>query len=783
MPAKLDVAVLGPVRAWTDGRPVRLGTARQRTIFAVLVAAAGQIVTPADLIAAVWGASPPSAARDNIYTYISGLRRSLTDDVLESHPTGYRLRLDPQARDVMRFETLAGQAADREEAGDRAGAAALLHDALQLWRGEPYTGCEGARFEVDRAYLNRLHLDAIERRARLLIALGDDDAVAELAGIVRAHPLHEPFHELLMRALLQAGRVGEALAAFRSAEKTFAAELGAQPGAMLRELHGQIPSINDTVPGSGELLRLAAVLGSPFDAAPLLAASGQPPADVMSQLEDALDAGVLVDTGDGLAFSDVRWAEAVVQSLAREDRLRLHRRLAEALASLGSPAAGVAVHLSAGPADVDPWLLVWAVAHLAELAEQAPARAVELGRRVLDSDLPTEHQRAALLTAHARAVFRLGGRPEHEARQALRLLQEPADRAQMHQLIAEVRIQFGDLGAASAQLTEAMADPRTPPSWRIRHRTLLARLGKAGAPYDDIAALQALWRESSGQREHQAALHHADRALALLGPRTPHAELHLDLLDNRIFSLQNLDRLDEADRTLHEAVRVGARHRLANPLALTAAVQDYWRGRWDDAVVRLSALTEDSPAIAQFGCRDPRASTLLLRGVTALINAHRGEPDATVVPGEALTTGEREHSDFLLAARAVRAEHRGDPDACLNLLAGLLDPADKTLLLPHQWLPHLVRVALQAGRVDVAERATELCAAEAARERTPARAVNALARCRALMTGDPQPALQAAKHYRTVGRIPERAAALAEAALLLGAHGDLQRLRRQEGTL
>jgi hypothetical protein len=46
------------------------------------------------------------------------------------------------------------------------------------------------------------------------------------------------------------------------------------------------------------------------------------------------------------------------------------------------------------------------------------------------------------------------------------------------------------------------------------------RQSRAGGPYDDVARLQTSWRASSARRDHEAALGHADRALALLGPRT-----------------------------------------------------------------------------------------------------------------------------------------------------------------------------------------------------------------------------------------------------------------------
>jgi hypothetical protein len=93
------------------------------------------------------------------------------------------------------------------------------------------------------------------------------------------------------------------------------------------------------------------------------------------------------------------------------------------------------------------------------------------------------------------------------------------------------------------------------------------------------------------------------------------------------------------------------------------------------------------------------------------------------------------------------------------------------MMLRHQWLPDVIRLALQVGQRDTAVRAAEICAAEAAKEKVPARAYAADARCRALMSGDVRPALLAAAQYRRVNRIPELAGTLEDIAVLLAADG------------
>jgi tetratricopeptide (TPR) repeat protein len=307
--------------------------------------------------------------------------------------------------------------------------------------------------------------------------------------------------------------------------------------------------------------------------------------------------------------------------------------------------------------------------------------------------------------------------------------------------------------------------------WRARavHDEAVA----AGQPYEAAFALQTIWLTSSIRRDHERALEHVDRALEVVRGRPALAGTYFDLLDNRMFSLQNLDRLDEAQETLRTAATFAAEQRLPAGLQVGSAVQDYWLGRWDEALAEVGAVTEDGPGITFHGQREPGAVTMLLHGVAALIALHRDARDlATAHLGAAdavpASEAERENCDFLLVARALSAEQRGRPDEALELLGPLLQPAYAPLMLRHQWLPDVLRLARNHDRPDIAHRAAEICATEASREVRPARAYAANLRCQALLLGDPGPALTAAAHYRKVGRVFELAGALEDAALLSG---------------
>ncbi|HEV8566136.1 MAG TPA: BTAD domain-containing putative transcriptional regulator [Actinoplanes sp.] len=544
-----------------------------------------------------------------------------------------------------------------------------------------------------------------------------------------------------------------------------------------------------------EMLRQAALLGVGFAIIDVAAVTGRSPFDLMSDLDEAIAANVVVDTGTELAFRHPFLRQALIESVPAADRPAMHRRAAEALARAGSSVVRVAEQLVAEAPIVDGWLVEWLVRNRDEIARRAPQIAGDLLRLALDASDPAP--RELLLIALVKLDFRRDRYPVAEAREALDIATDPADRAEMRQLLAAMRFRQGDATGAIALLRDAVDDPAVPEIWRTRHRVLLANFRRgslddldhaeraareiyaeaaAAQPYEAAFAQQTLWLTASIRRDHDRALRHIERALSIVRERPELASMCFDLLDNKMFSLQNLDRLDDAERTLGEAAEFAARHDLPASLQVATAVQAYWRGRWDDALAQISAVTDDGPGITFHGMREPGAVRMLLHGVGALAAGHRDMRDVALghlAAAEALpaSAAERESCDFLIVAQALAAEQQDRPDDALTQLAPLLQPAYAPMMLRHQWLPDIIRLALSAGRRSVAERAMEICAEEAAKEVRPARAYAADARCRALMTGDVQPARLAVAHYRQVGRLPELAATLEDAAALAAAGG------------
>ncbi|WP_410664954.1 BTAD domain-containing putative transcriptional regulator [Amycolatopsis sp. lyj-84] len=555
-------------------------------------------------------------------------------------------------------------------------------------------------------------------------------------------------------------------------------------------------------PATTDILRTASLLGAEFAVEDLAALAGKSPLEVLRDLEPATTAGVIEYAGDKLAFHHPFQRQALYGGIAEPVRAALHRRAAEALARGGAPIKRVAEQLAAEPVPVDPWLVGWLTGNHIAVSNRAPHIAADLLRGALDSTVPTREQRETLIAALVRVLFRLEKDPEAEAEQAVKTVGDKADLAQMRHVLAALRYRRGDTPGAIEALADTADDPSMPELWRTSTRTLLANfrrgtlddLGEteriarglhaeaveAGERYPAAHAQQTLWLVHSIRREHDRALTAIDAALETTGDEADLATLRFDLLDNRLFTLQNLDRLDEADATLHAGYETAARHGLPTGPQVSAAVHYYWTGRWDEALAELDSVTEDGPAITFYGVREPGAAALLLHGVAALIAGHRNERVSVRAHLEAAeahspsNSSERESCDFYLAAQAMAAEQRDRLDDALRLFAPVLRPDFAQMMLRHQWLPDVVRIALAAGNDDLAREALAVCAEEASQETVPARAAAAAARCRALIDGDPEGVLAAADHYREVRRPIELAASLEDAAELLGRTGYLE---------
>jgi predicted ATPase/DNA-binding SARP family transcriptional activator len=235
----VEIGVLGPLEVrGDDGGPIALAGARLRALLIALALDPGRVVPASRLVDAIWGDESPDRPANALQALVSRLRRVLPAGAVESHPSGYRLAVGPEAVDVTRAERLVAAGRARL-ADDPAGAADDLRRALATWRGPSLVDvADEEAFRARAVHLDDLRLAATEDRLAADLRLGRAaDATAELTALVAEHPLRERLVGLLMRALVAAGRPSDALAAYEDTRTRLVERLGTDPSAELSALH------------------------------------------------------------------------------------------------------------------------------------------------------------------------------------------------------------------------------------------------------------------------------------------------------------------------------------------------------------------------------------------------------------------------------------------------------------------------------------------------------------------------------------------------------------------
>ena len=235
--------ILGPLEVNSGDRILELGGHRQRSLLAILLIHANEVVGTDRLVAELWGDRPPSGAHNTLQSYVSRLRKVFPDDgVLQTRPPGYQLLVEPDRLDSTRFEAFMAEGRNALRSGDYAAASLALDSALALWSGNVLADFRDEPFaQAEILRLEELNVGALELQVEAELALGrHTDLVAKLEALVRAHSLRERFWEHLMLALYRCGRQADALDTYSKAQRMFAEELGLEPGSNLQRLQEQI---------------------------------------------------------------------------------------------------------------------------------------------------------------------------------------------------------------------------------------------------------------------------------------------------------------------------------------------------------------------------------------------------------------------------------------------------------------------------------------------------------------------------------------------------------------
>ncbi|WP_343449458.1 AfsR/SARP family transcriptional regulator [Micromonospora oryzae] len=310
-----SIALLGDLQVRAAEGSVSIPGIKQRLLLAALALRSGQLVSVDELVGRVWGEEPPPSARTTLRGYVRRLRSALRmagefgASIIDFDAGGYRLMIEPECVDINRFGRLRREA---RSCSDPVEEAALLAEALRLWRGRPLSGLGSARWADEIAVgLEEEILQTVERRCDLSIERDEAGMVSvEVQRLLAHYPLRETLWHRLILSLHRSGRTAEALDRYQQVRQLLADQLGVSPSATLRALYLGILSEN-TKP-SGRSGPAAAVVSVPTPTLPPDGFVGRrPELDALDHLCKDMARVVVLDGGAGVGKTALarHWAE------------------------------------------------------------------------------------------------------------------------------------------------------------------------------------------------------------------------------------------------------------------------------------------------------------------------------------------------------------------------------------------------------------------------------------------------------------------------------------------
>ncbi len=239
----IEFGVLGPLTVRRDNEPVVINAAMLRGLLTLLLHRPGQPVSVDGIVETLWTGRPPATARKTVQVYVGRLRKALGDEERIRHGQGgYTIVAAPGELDTTRFRALVDAARDAHRRGEPATADGTLTVALGLWRGTPFADLDGAGVIAEEIrLLEEQRLAALELRAAARLDLRrHQEVVADLVGLLSAHPYHERLVSYVMLALYRSDRQSEALELYRRTRDQLADELGIEPGPVMSGLQQAI---------------------------------------------------------------------------------------------------------------------------------------------------------------------------------------------------------------------------------------------------------------------------------------------------------------------------------------------------------------------------------------------------------------------------------------------------------------------------------------------------------------------------------------------------------------
>jgi DNA-binding CsgD family transcriptional regulator len=213
-------------------------------------------------------------------------------------------------------------------------------------------------------------------------------------------------------------------------------------------------------PTADRLATLASALGRRFSVADLAEMTRMPIADLLEPIKELIQADILVDSDDRLAFSHDLIREAVRASSPAPVRLALDRQAADVLLARGALPVEVAQQLGDSAEPGDEVAITTLLQAADALGVSDPVTSAQIARRALELAPPWHSLRGALVARRAVSLFAAGQVDEAKrfADTALRHALPAEEEARVRLAVAGMFDVSPDVRADNARAALALSD-------------------------------------------------------------------------------------------------------------------------------------------------------------------------------------------------------------------------------------------------------------------------------------------------------------------------------------